>query len=182
MASDIELVLRSEHRDLLRLADRCGRASRGFQDPAADLQGRLRAHVAAVSEGPLDVVSALGANALPDALEEARAALDGSATGEVLAREARRLVEVEQAELLPILAERVPLPVRRWMGQVFRIRRDAVVRASHAPAHRQMSQTELYELARRAGVEHRSTMTQSELQAAVQEWQRFRIHDVGATG
>jgi len=183
MASDIGLVLRTEHRDLLILADRCGRASRGFQDPAADLERRLRAHIAAANESAMSAVSSTGAPELRHALEAAVASLDGgSTTGGALAEVARRLVEAEQAQVLPVLEERVPLPERRRMGRVFRIRRDAVLRAAHAHPHRQRSQTELYELARRAGLEHRSTMTQSQLQAAVEEWQRLRSHDVGATG
>ncbi len=50
MAVDITLVLRSEHRRLQKLADRCGRNSRGFHDPVCDLRRALRAHTRAASE------------------------------------------------------------------------------------------------------------------------------------
>jgi hypothetical protein len=68
------------------------------------------------------------------------------------------------------------------MGKVFRIRRDAVLRGGHARQHRQRSHTELYELARRAGLENRSTMTQAQLQAAVAHWERRAGHGMLATG
>ncbi len=67
MASDIGLVFQSEHRDLLILADRCGRVSRGFQDPGGDLRRRLRAHLAAAVE---HVYSALPGSPAPEVLAE----------------------------------------------------------------------------------------------------------------
>jgi hypothetical protein len=54
------------------------------------------------------------------------------------------------------------------MGKVFRMRRDANLRSGHDGSRRRRSQTELYEMARRAGVEHRSRMTQAQLQAALE--------------
>jgi hypothetical protein len=176
MASDIGLILGSEHRDLLVLADRCGRVSRGFQDPGADLARRLVAHlVAAEAEvyscqrapDPPDLAD------LRDAVERVDAALgSGAAERAELALVARGLGDVERGGGLPVLAARLPIAERRRMGRVFRIRRDAVLRGAHSRPNRQRSQSELYELARRAGVERRSTMTQAQLQAAVAQWER----------
>ena len=73
----------------------------------------------------------------------------------------------EQSILL--ILESLELLTRRRMGKVFRIHRNAAVRAASSTGRRRRSQTELYELARRAGVEHRSRMTQSELQAAIED-------------
>ena len=66
------------------------------------------------------------------------------------------------------LLEQLGLDERRRLGKVFRIRRDAQLRGSSSGSRRRRSQTELYEMARRAGVEHRSRMTQAQLQAAIE--------------
>jgi hypothetical protein len=178
MASDIGLVLRSEHRDLLSLADQCGRLSRGFHDPAAALRRRLQAHLAVAAEGVYPVVrssSPEGSANLLIAVERVGVALRDEAVGrEELAELARILVEAERSDVLLVLAAQLPIVERRRMGKVFRMRREALLRAAPPRQHRRLSQTELYELARRAGLEHRSTMTQAQLQAAVAQWQRHR--------
>lgn len=173
MASDIGLVLKSEHRDLLILADRCGRTSRGFQDPAADLRRRLSAHLSTATE---EVYSALPATPEPGLLrviDRVTSVLeDEGATGEVLADVARDLVAVEKELVVPPLLENVPIAERRRMGKVFRIRRDSALNRGPGRPHRQLSQSELYEQARRAGIEHRSRMTLAQLQEAVDEAHR----------
>ena len=186
MASDIGIVLRSEHRDLLVLADQCGRMSRGLHDPAADLRRRLQAHVTAAVAEVYPVVrwsSPSSQEGLQYAVQMVGAALvDEAVAPEELAQVARSLVEVERSAVLLVLATHLPIAERRRMGKVFRMRREAVLRSAHARQNRQRSQTELYELARRAGLEHRSTMTQAQLQAAVVEWERQRGHTIQATG
>jgi hypothetical protein len=176
MASDIVLVLKSEHRDLLILAEQCGRMSRGFHDPVAELRRRLQVHLAVSEEEVLPVVrssSSEGPPGLLGAVARVGAALADEASGrDELALAARVLVEAERSDVLPVVAAKVPIPERRRMGKIFRMRREALLRAAHAPTNRRRSQTELYELARRAGLEHRSTMTQAQLQAAVVEWER----------
>jgi hypothetical protein len=187
MASDIVLVLGTEHRDLRILADQCGRLSRGFHDPVAGLRRRLQAHVAAAD---LEVFPALSRSSSPpnlanlvNAVELVGAALgDASVAREELAKVAWGLVEAERSDVLSALATQLPIAERRRMGKVFRMRRDAVMRAVHARHNRQRSQTELYELARRAGLKHRSTMTQAQLQAAVAEWEDRHGHGIQATG
>jgi hypothetical protein len=186
MASDIGIVLRSEHRDLLILADQCGRMSRGLHDPGADLRRRLQAHLTAAGE---EVYPAVRSSSSPiqaglqHAVEMVGAALgDEAVPREELAHVARSLVEVERSAVVLTLAAQLPIAERRRMGKVFRMRRDAVLRSAHASQNRQRSQTELYELARRAGLEHRSMMTQAQLQAAVAEWERHRGQAVQATG
>jgi hypothetical protein len=186
MASDVVLVLRSEHRDLLILADRCRRMSRGFQDPEADLRGRLQAHVAAVDVETCPVLRSLSAADLGDlrnAVTLVGAALGDESVGrEELAQVVWGLVEAERSDVMRALVAQLPIAERRRAGKVFRMRRDAVLRAEHSRHHRQRSQTELYELARRAGVEHRSTMNQAQLQAAVARWEGRRDHGIQATG
>ncbi len=186
MASDIRLVLSSEHRDLLILADQCARISRGLHDPVADLRHRLQAHVAAAEAEVYPVLRSLSGASLTNllhAVERVAAALgDETVAREELALVARDLVEAEQAGVLLSLAAQLPIAERRRMGKVFRIRRDAVLRAVHARQNRHRSQTELYELARRAGLEHRSTMTQAQLQEAVAEWERRHRHGIQTLG
>lgn len=186
MASDIGLVLKSEHHDLLVLADQCSRVSRGLHDPGAALRRRLLAHLAAADEGvypvhrSLSPASAPGVQQAVDLVNDVLG--DDVAARESLGQVARRLVEAEREVVLLVLAAQLPIAERRRMGRVFRIRRDALLRGAHARTHRQRSQTELYELARRAGLEHRSNMTQSQLQAAVAEWERGPGRGVPATG
>ncbi len=165
MASDIVLLLKSEHRRLLTLADQCRRRPRGLADPAGELRRLLHAHACGVAGDVLD----------DGAVAPAVVGFDPITPGEVAAipepelpRAARELVEAEAAQVLPALAERVSLPERRRVGKVYRTRRDARLRGAMRPRRRELSQTELYELARRAGVQHRSTMTQAELLAAVE--------------
>ena len=165
MASDIGLVLGSEHRDLLVLADQSGWASRGFHDPVTELGRRLLAHVAAVEAEVHPVLRSspsLNQVDVRNVVERVDAILGEDAVDrEALAGAARDLVDVERA-VLPALVAMLPIAERRRMGKVFRIRRDAALRSAHSRQHRQLSQTELYELARRAGLEHRSTMTQAQ--------------------
>lgn len=186
MASDIGLVLGSEHRDLLVLADQCGRMSRGFQDPVGDLCRRLRAHLVAANEEVYPVLRSLVCTDQVDglwlAVESARSLSYDSVAREEVAAVTRGLVAAERAAVLPVVTAQMPIAERRRMGKVFRIRRDAVLRSAPAQQHRHRSQTELYELARRAGVEHRSTMTQAQLEAAVAQWERGPGHGVQATG
>ena len=187
MASDIGIVLRSEHRDLLILADQCGRMSRGLHDPAADLRRRLQAHLTAAEAEVYPFVRWSSPSSIRRACctrsRSVGAALEDEAVArEELAQVARSLVEVERSAVLLALAAQLPIAERRRMGKVFRMRRDAVLRSAHARQNRQRSQTELYELARRAGLEHRSTMTQAQLQVAVAEWERRRGHAAQATG
>jgi hypothetical protein len=175
MVSDIVRVLQSEHRELLILADQCGRTSRGFHDPASDLERRLRAHVRAAAEevlppllGPAGRAGPGVGASLQDALDRVTGALEPEPVPrQRLAGAARELVEVERAVVLPAVASLLHLPERRRMGTMFRLRRDTVLGAGHSRRHRAPSQTELYELARRAGVEQRSTMSQTQLLAAV---------------
>ena len=84
-----------------------------------------------------------------------------------LIRAAKELVGAEVRFVLPAV-ESLELNVRRRMGKVFRMRRDANLRNGDSGSRRRRSQTELYEMARRAGVEHRSSMTQAQLQEALE--------------
>jgi hypothetical protein len=170
MASDLVLVLHSEHRELRELADRCGRPSRGHQDPAEQLRRRLSAHLVAL-EAVLAPVRDARLDAVAASLRETSADLTAPGRDEVAAS-AERVAEAEERQLLPLL-EDVLLVNRRRMGTVFRMKRDAALRGeASAAVRRQRSQTELYELARRAGLAQRSRMTLAELDEAVSEWER----------
>lgn len=176
MVSDILLLLPSEHRELLLLADRCGRAHRGMASPEAELRRRLRAHLAAGSEAVYPVLAPTPSEVeqLNAALAPVRAEVDGPGSAEGLARAATVLVRTERALVIPGLAA-WPDEDRRRRGKSFRIRRDALVRSAAATtSRRQRSQTELYEVARRAGIANRSRMTQAELEAAVSHWEHER--------
>lgn len=165
MASDILLILATEHRELLQLADRCGRWVRGFEDPEGDLSRRLVTYAQAAS---VEVYPSVRAGAAGDLLlASAVAASDPELVGDSLTGAARALVAVEQEVLLPLISERLHLAERRRVGKRFRLRREACLRRVPAVPRRSRSHSELYEQARRAGVENRSRMTQSQLQAAV---------------
>jgi hypothetical protein len=166
MASDLVLVLSSEDRRLARLSERSRRSFRGLQDPRSDLRRAVSAHAAA---GRSELLPGLGG--WPDVagwealLDEVADASDGYVLSVVEA-----LLTVEQQSLLPWLAESTSVDDRRRLGTLYRVRRDM---AARAPASRPgLTRTELYERARRAGVENRSRMTQAELGAAVDAWER----------
>ncbi len=172
MAVDIALVLRSEHRQIQRQIERCGRTSRGFADPAGDLQATLRSHIlAATTEVYPTAAKLTDPNSWPaEVLASVRTTAEADEVDEdALLKAAAELIRAEETSVLPVLEDRLEIPARRRMGKVFRIRRDANARAAVAGQRRRhRSQTELYEVARRAGVEQRSRMTQSELQAAIE--------------
>lgn len=162
MAVDITLVLRTEHRRLRQLIERCGRPRRGFGDPVADLRVALLAHVAAARSEVYPVVGA------EDDLDRV---LDVAArpapSREDLVEAARETLAVEQ-QVVETLADALEPGRRRRIGKAFRVRRDTELRRAGSPRRRHRSQTELYELARRAGVEYRSNMTQAQLQQALE--------------
>ncbi|MEZ5184537.1 MAG: hypothetical protein R2720_02225 [Candidatus Nanopelagicales bacterium] len=79
-----------------------------------------------------------------------------------------RLIEAESDHVVTVLDAGLEVCERRHLGKVFRIRRDASLRKIKRTTRRRRSQTELYEVARRAGVQHRSSMTQAQLQAAIE--------------
>jgi hypothetical protein len=166
MASDVVLVLRSEHRRLARLSERSRRSSRGLEDPRAELRRAVGAHAAAGRSELLPGLAGWPEVARWEAL------LDDvvEACDEHLPAVVEALVTVEKKSLLPWLGERTSVDDRRRLGTLYRVRRDM---AARAPASRPgLTRTELYERARRAGVENRSRMTQAELRAAVEEWER----------
>jgi hypothetical protein len=169
MAVDITLVLASEHRRLRQLIDRCGRSSRGFHDPVKELQNALRAHVLAASAEVYPTAATLGSPSdwpAEDLVRVRQLAESARPTRSELVRAAGTLIDAEQ-HVLAVLPS-LELTDRRRLGKVFRIRRDSLLRGVVAGSRRRRSQTELYELARRAGVEHRSRMTQVQLQAAIE--------------
>ncbi len=170
MAVDIALVLRSEHRRLGELSARCCRRSRGFHNPQSDLRLALRAHVLAASAEIYPRAVELGG---PDDWPAARMAAirhaaesPDTAPAELVAA-TRELILAEEQRVVGLLEVSLELPERRRMGRAFRLRRDANLRGGATGPRRRRSQTELYELARRAGVERRSRMTQAQLQAAM---------------
>lgn len=166
MASDIVLVLRSEHREILALAEQCSRASRGFHDPPEDLRRRLTAHLAASAAITLRGGRPREIDVALDALRE------DLAKAREVASAARALVSFEQESALPWL-EGVLIGDRRRMGKVFRVKREGALRqTTGTQKRRRRSQTELYEQARRAGIEQRSRMTLPQLEAAVSAWER----------
>ena len=158
MASDILLVLKSDHRTLGLLADRCTRQARGFAEPRRDLERALSAHLTATAAEVYPRLRLDGPGLDPAALQNAEAAQ--------LIEHLAQVRSFEEADVVPALARR-PLEERRRIGKVFRIRRDAALRSFGTSRRRPPSQPELYELARRAGVEHRSRMTAAQLHAAV---------------
>lgn len=169
MAVDIVLVLRSEHRRIQQLVERCGRASRGFHDPVTDLWQALRAHVLAATAELYPCAAKVGDPQQWPAqkLTEVRTLLERAPQAEDALRAAELLLSAEEDCVVPRL-EGLDVATRRRLGKVFRMRRDATARQASASHRRRRSQTELYEVARRVGVEQRSRMTQAELQAAIE--------------
>lgn len=168
MAVDVVLVLQSEHRKLHQLVERCGRPSRGFHDPVADLQHALYAHMVAATAEIYPTAARLSGSLWPaEAVTEIRKAAE-SESSDALRAATADLVRMEEQYVLGLFGEHLELDARRRLGKVFRIRRDAAARSAATSRRRHRTQTELYELARRAGIEHRSRMTQAELQAAIE--------------
>lgn len=174
VVSDIVLVLRSEHRDLIDLADQCSRPSRGFEDPVGRLNDRLLAHLSALERVAMSTARWLGdgTGSIPDVLEELRRVTGQPASRERTPELARIVVRREEEDFIPRLEQDVPILERRRAGKSFRVVRDSALRGSHPSSRRVRSQSELYALARRAGLEQRSRMTQVQLQRAVEEWER----------
>ncbi len=173
MASDVVLLLRSQHRRMLALLERCERTSRGLHDPVAQLRRELAAHVSAAGE---EIAAAAPRGERPPAQWVADLdrvgdlAVDAGVPDLRLAT--RGLVQTEEHVLVPWLQQALTVDERRRVGKLYRVRRDS--RAKTRLSRRQRSRTELYEKARRAGVENRSRMTQAELQDAVQAWESAR--------
>lgn len=166
MASDLVLVLRSEHRRLTRLSERSRRSSRGLQDPRAELRRAVTAHAAAGRSELLPALDAWPMAPRWQALLERTTDVPDAELPEAV----ETLVEVEQELLLPWLADVSSVDDRRRLGTLYRVRRDM---AARAPVSRpSLTRTELYERARRAGVENRSRMTQAELREAVEARER----------
>jgi len=163
MASDIVIVLRGEHRQLRLAAERCSRTARGLEDPFGDLRAALLGHVEAM---------AVEVNpALPENLDnwQARQEQLKACPDAGLVDAAQLAVALERDQILPLLQE-LPVSARRRLGRAFRIRRAALDRThAQAAARRRSAAThsELYELARQAGIQQRSRMTKAELLRAV---------------
>ena len=174
MASDLLLVLKSEHREMSSLADQCTRPSRGFENPQLRLAEHLRAHVAGLERNVLgsQLVGPQGVAVVSEIAAAVHEAAGADAVPSDVPQLARHVSAREEEALLPLLESDVPLTERRRMGKGFRLVRDATLRAVHTGQRRVRSQTELYEVARRAGLERRSRMTQAELQFAVEAWER----------
>jgi hypothetical protein len=171
MASDIVLVLRSEQRSLDLLAQRCSRRSRGLEDPFGDLRAGLLSHVEAVAQEVAPTLRGFGEQA--EWLQAMRQHILAAADND-LPREASEVVEFERIELLPAVAS-LAVEHRRRLGKAFRIRREASQRARGQGRRRPaVSQTELYEQARRAGISQRSRMSHAELWEAVSGAQAHR--------
>ena len=180
MVSDIVLVLRSEHRDLVDLAEQCTRPSRGFEDPVGRLHGRLRAHLNALERIAMSTARWLGdgTGPLSEVLEVLRRGMREPADRQRTPALTWMIVDQEEEDVIPAFERDVPLLERRRAGKSFRMVQDSSMRGNHPSSRRVRSQAELYALARRAGVEQRSRMTQTELQRAVEEWERSgRAHD-----
>jgi hypothetical protein len=175
MASDLALVLPSAHRRLRARLERCTRPARGMDDPDAELARELAAHTQAAvheiyrAEGLVRLLPEGGASRLTQVAQEVQQVLAGPSVDPArLARLTTAVISTEEALLLPVLQDAMPLPERRRLGKVYRLRRDAALRAAGpARRHRTASHSELYERARRAGVSQRSRMTVAELEQAL---------------
>lgn len=169
MPSDILLVLHSDQRQLMVLADRCRRSGRGLEDPEGDLRAALTAHATALLHEVLPRVR--GTAELAEHLDAMISGLPDQGS-EKLADTAEQVVEAERQELTGNAAT-LSIDARRRLGKAFRIRRQAALRARGHTRRVTVSQSELYEIARRAGISQRSKMTHAELLQAV--------HGAGAT-
>ncbi len=179
MASDIRLVLDTQHQTLTRFAQRCDRGARGVRDPREDLLRELGAHLVAARDEVYPTARHrlgpcwhdAGLDDLPLQIAEPQI------TAEEVADAARVLVAAERSLVIPVLVDLLPIPHRRQMGKAFRVRVTVARRATGSGSRRHVrSHTELYEMARRADLPHRSTMTHRELNDAVIAWERSQRH------
>jgi hypothetical protein len=122
---DLVLLLRAEHERLLALA---GPPVTDVAQPVGALRHALQAHLGAVSA---EVAPVLRTLPCPVAVGSWLRDLERTGTlvvagGEqALADMARRMVQVEEGCVLPLLGRAVPVQARREMGARYRAVRDA---------------------------------------------------------
>jgi hypothetical protein len=123
--ADVVLLMRAEHERLLALASLW---ASDVGQPAGALRQALRAHVGAVSA---EVAPLLRTVPSPAAVRSWLRDLERTGTlvvegGEqVVADVARRMVQVEEGCVLPLLGRALPVQARREMGDRYRAVRDA---------------------------------------------------------
>lgn len=191
MPSSIARLAATDHERLLRLIRRAcapGPSQQRWRDELAHL---LRAHLAAESDTLRpDVLSAASHRAvaakpgleavneqLVTTLEQLESTpLDGEqmdGAGDRLTGALRRHAEVLADEVLAPMTEHLPRKQMRELGGRYAEVRDSTLRAEGAdeppPRRLDISRAELYELAKRAGIEGRSSMSRRDL---IQELQR----------
>ena len=185
MPSSIARLTATDHERLLRLIRRACTPGPSQERWRADLVHLMRAHLAAETETlPADIVGGGGevANAaraellrVDEALGTALArvaavdldATDLEAAGEALAAELGRHAALLADRVLAAMTEAMPRKQMRELGGRYTDIRDAALRDEGAdeppPRRLDVSRAELYELAKRAGIEGRSSMSRRDL-------------------
>jgi hypothetical protein len=185
MPSSIARLVATDHERLLRLIRRActpGPSQERWRDELAHL---LRAHRAAEMETLRpDVVASAGE--LPAAAREHLEAVDQQLTAELERLEAtalgcgddvaagshladvlRRHADLLAGQVLALMTEALPRKQMRELGGRYAQLRDAHLRDEGAdeppPRRLDVSRAELYELAKRAGIEGRSSMSRRDL-------------------
>jgi hypothetical protein len=124
VAADVVLLMRAEHERMLTLASLWASE---VDAPAGALRQALRAHLAAVSA---EVAPLLRTVRCPAAVRswlrdlERSSALVVEGGEQAVADVARRLVQVEEGCVLPMLGRALPVQARREMGDRYRVVRD----------------------------------------------------------
>ena len=185
MPSSIARLTATDHERLLRLIRRActpGPSQERWRD---DLVHLMRAHLAAETETlPEDVVGGGGEVAIAaraellrvdEALGTALARVDAvdldatdlEAAGAALAAELGRHAALLADRVLAAMTEAMPRKQMRELGGRYTDIRDAALRDEGAdeppPRRLDVSRAELYELAKRAGIEGRSSMSRRDL-------------------
>jgi hypothetical protein len=185
MPSSIARLTATEHERMLRLVRRACAPGPSQHRWREELVHLVRAHRAAEEETLTDeVVSAAGASAaealsdvrsqdarIDDALDRLSAAPDDGPGTAALQDELTALLarhgDLLATEVLAPMTDALPRKQMRELGGTYADLRDRVLRAEGAdeppPRRLDVSRAELYELAKRAGIEGRSSMSRRDL-------------------
>jgi len=192
MPSSIARLTATDHERLLRLIRRACAPGPSQERWRVELAHLLRAHSAAEADTLDDATVAAAGSAATAALDELRrvdaelvdalfrlesaqpGAADLEAAGAALVADLGRHADLLADRVLAPMTETLPRKQMRELGGRYAQVRDGALRAEGAdeppPRRLDVSRAELYELAKRAGIEGRSSMSRRDL---INELQRL---------
>lgn len=185
MGANVIRLIRIDHRRMNELLARMGRRYRAGEALPSRLANELAAHTDATTNCLLRFAHdrlELPDTAFTDSLDELAEAADElagtaqrvpEAVRERVLAATREHIDVEEQQVLVPLEEAVNVERLRQLGEAFRRRRDAALKARgervRGHQRRPASRAELYERARSRGLAGRSSMSRNELATALRQ-------------